>query len=486
MSPALLFLIILSYFSILMLISHFASRKMHDNTFFDGDRASPWFLVAFGMIGSGISAVSLVSIPGNVGNNNFYYFQFILGTIVGYLFIAFVLTPIYYKLKLVSIYTYLKIRFGDITYKTGSLFFLVSQSFGAALRLLLSIKILQYAFFDALNIPYFVTIIVVLTLIWLYTNKSGIKTIVWTDALQSLFLITVIVISILTIKNSLGFSIGEMVKTVVNHPYSKLFDWDMQSGSNFFKQFISGLLITIALVGLDQSMMQKTLTVRNSHDARRNVLTFSFFIAFAQTMFLGLGVLIYIYAERSGIKLESVNGHFNNTDELYPLLTLNYFGKIGAIAFLIGVIASTFASIDSCIAALTTAFSYDFMDIENQPIEVKKKMKNRVLLGVNIVMFIIVMSFWNSKGAIINTIFKIAGYTYGPILGLYLTGLFSKIKMKEKWVPVACVLAAFFTWLLNEYFIKAFHFDFGFMNIFVNALLTILFLIIIKKKSNVH
>ncbi len=469
-----------------MLISHFASRKMHDNTFFDGDRASPWFLVAFGMIGSGISAVSLVSIPGNVGNNNFYYFQFILGTIVGYLFIAFVLTPIYYKLKLVSIYTYLKIRFGDITYKTGSLFFLVSQSFGAALRLLLSIKILQYAFFDALNIPYFVTIIVVLTLIWLYTNKSGIKTIVWTDALQSLFLITVIVISILTIKNSLGFSIGEMVKTVVNHPYSKLFDWDMQSGSNFFKQFISGLLITIALVGLDQSMMQKTLTVRNSHDARRNVLTFSFFIAFAQTMFLGLGVLIYIYAERSGIKLESVNGHFNNTDELYPLLTLNYFGKIGAIAFLIGVIASTFASIDSCIAALTTAFSYDFMDIENQPIEVKKKMKNRVLLGVNIVMFIIVMSFWNSKGAIINTIFKIAGYTYGPILGLYLTGLFSKIKMKEKWVPVACVLAAFFTWLLNEYFIKAFHFDFGFMNIFVNALLTILFLIIIKKKSNVH
>jgi Na+/proline symporter len=483
MSPILLFVIILCYFSVLMVISHFASRHVHDTTFFDGDRASPWFLVAFGMIGSGISAVSLVSIPGNVGNNNLYYFQFILGTIVGYLFIAFVLTPIYYRLKLVSIYTYLNIRFGNVTYKTGSLFFLVSQSFGAALRLLLSIKILQYAFFDALHIPYFVTIIVVLMLIWLYTNKSGIKTIVWTDALQSLFLITVIVISIITIKNSLNLSFSDMAGTLAHHPYSKIFDWDMHSGSNFFKQFISGLLITVALVGLDQSMMQKTLTVKNAKDAKKNVLTFSFFIAFAQTLFLALGILIYLYAERHGINLIKQNGLFVNTDELYPLLTLNYFGKIGAVAFLIGVIASTFASIDSCIAALTTAFSYDFMDIENQPPESKKKIKTRVLLGVNVVMFLIVMSFWNSHGAIINTIFKIAGYTYGPILGLYLTGLFTKIKFKERWVPVACLSAAFLTWLLNGFFIRVFNFDFGFMNIFVNALLTIMFLFIIKRNK---
>jgi Na+/proline symporter len=483
MSPLLLFAIILSYFSILMIISHIASRHIHDSTFFDGDRASPWFLVAFGMIGSGISAVSLVSIPGNVGNNNLFYFQFILGTIVGYLFIAFILTPIYYRLKLVSIYTYLNIRFGNVTYKTGSLFFLVSQSFGAALRLLLSIKILQYAFFDALHIPYFVTIIVVLVLIWLYTNKSGIKTIVWTDALQSLFLITVIIISIVTIKNSLHFSFREMAASVIHHPYAKLFDWDFHSGSNFFKQFISGLLITVALVGLDQSMMQKTLTVRNARDAKKNVLTFSFFIAFAQTLFLALGILIYLYAEKNGVKLAMQDGRFVNTDDLYPLLTLNYFGKIGAIAFLIGVIASTFASIDSCIAALTTAFSYDFMDIENRPQESRKKIKNNVLFGVNVVMFIIVMAFWNSHGAIINTIFKIAGYTYGPILGLYLTGLFSRIRFREKFVPVACVSAALLTYLLNIYFIKVFSFDFGFMNIFVNALLTILFLIVIRKKN---
>lgn len=484
MSPALIFIIILIYFSILMLISRFTSRHTRDNTFFDGDRQSPWFLVAFGMIGSGISAVSLVSIPGNVGNNNLYYFQFIMGTIAGYLFIVFILTPLYYKLKLVSIYSYLNVRFGGTTYKTGSLFFLVSQSFGAALRLLLSIKILQVAFFDKLHIPYFLTIIIVLVLIWLYTNKSGIKTIVWTDALQSLFLITVIVVSIITIKNSLGLSASGMVRSIIHHPYAKIFDWDINSGSNFFKQFISGMLITIALVGLDQSMMQKTLTVKNLRDAKKNVLTFSFFIAFAQTLFLGLGILMYLFAEQKGIQLPLLNGSIQNTDEVYPMLTLHHFGQIGAIAFFIGVIASTFASIDSCITALTTAFSYDFMDFEKQPHEAKQKIKNRVLVGVNIVMFLIVMAFWNSQGAIINTIFKIAGYTYGPLLGLYLTGLFSRIKPKEKWVPFACVAAAGLTYLLNEFFNSTFHFDFGFMNILVNAVLTILFLIIFKQKNN--
>ena len=483
MSATLILFIILSYFSVLMLIAYLTSKHTRDTTFFDGDRKSPWFLVAFGMIGSGISAVSLVSIPGNVGNNNLYYFQFILGSIVGYLFIALVLTPVYYKLKLVSIYSYLNSRFGNITYKTGSVFFLVSQSFGAALRLLLSIKILQYAFFDSFHIPYYVTIIIVLVLIWLYTNKSGIKTIVWTDALQSLFLISVIFISILTIKNSLGLTLPEMTKTVVNHRLSKLFDWDIHSGSNFFKQFTSGLLITVALVGLDQSMMQKTLTVKDERSAKKNVLTFSFFIAFAQTMFLGLGVLIYVFSERNGVTLTTQNGQFTNTDDLYPLLTLHYFGKIGAIAFLIGVIASTFASIDSCIAALTTSFSYDFMDIENRPHSIRSKIKNSVLLGVNVVMFLIVMGFWNSEGAIINSIFKIAGYTYGPLLGLYMTGLFSTVKMKEKWVPLVCAMAPLATYGLNEYFIREYHFDFGFMNILVNAVLTVLFLLIIKKNN---
>ncbi len=484
MSTTLILVIIACYFTLLMIISKLTSRHTKDHTFFDGNRESPWFLVAFGMVGSGISAVSLVSIPGNVGNDNLYYFQFILGTIAGYLFIAFILLRVFYQLKLVSIYTYLDKRFGNITYKTGSLFFLVSQSFGAALRLLLSIKILQYAFFDKMGVPYFVTIIVVLVLIWLYSNKSGIKTIVWTDALQSAFLITVIIVSIFTIKNSLGLSASQMFAAIVRHPYAKIFNWDADAGSNFFKQFISGMLITIALVGLDQSMMQKTLTIRNASGARKNVLSFSFFIAFAQTLFLGLGVLMYLYAQQKGIALPMQNGHYTDTDAVYPLLTLHYFGQAGAIAFFIGVIASTFASIDACITALTTAFSYDFMRFEERTHTAKLNIKKYTLLGVNALMFIIVMLFWNSKGAIIVTIFKIAGYTYGPILGLYLTGLFSTVQLKEKWVPVACVSAALMTFLLNNYLLQAFNFDIGFMNILINAMLTITFLILTKRKQH--
>jgi len=271
----------------------------------------------------------------------------ILGTLAGSLFVAFVLIPVYFRLQLVSIYGYLKVRFGPTTYKTGSMIFLISQSFGAALRLLLSIKILQYAFFQSLHIPYWLTIAVVLVLIWLYTHKSGIRTIVWTDALQSAFLITVIVIS------------------------------------NFVKQFVSGFLITVALVGLDQSMMQKTLTVGNARDARKNVLGFSLFIAVAQTLFLGMGVLMYLFARSKGIPLAVSGGKFQDTDGLYPLLTLHYFGATGAIAFLIAVIASTFASIDACITALTTAFSYDFLQFESIPHERKARTKNQVLLGVN-------------------------------------------------------------------------------------------------------
>ncbi|HVX52625.1 MAG TPA: sodium:solute symporter [Chitinophagaceae bacterium] len=482
MSTTLMLAIIAAYFSLLMLISRLTSRHTKDNTFFDGNRESPWFLVAFGMVGSGISAVSLVSIPGNVGNDNMYYFQFILGTLAGYIFIALVLLPIFYRLKVVSIYTYLNIRFGNTTYKTGSLFFLVSQSFGAALRLLLSVKILQTAFFNSMHIPYFITIIVVLVLIWLYSSKSGIKTIVWTDALQSSFLITVIVISIITFKNSLGLSFGQMVHAVAKSQYAKVFNWQAGSGANFFKQFISGMLITIALVGLDQSMMQKTLTIKNIRGARKNVLTFSFFIAFAQTLFLCLGVLMYLYTAQKSIALPNQNGRFTDTDAVYPLLTLHYFGQAGAIAFFIGVVASTFATIDACITALTTAFSYDFMNFENQPHALKKKIKNYTLLCVNAVMFLIVMLFWNSHGAIINTIFKIAGYTYGPILGLYLTGLFTRLQVKERWTPAACVAAALATWVLNDYFLTAFNFDMGFMNILVNAVLTIIFLTAIKKK----
>lgn len=477
-------IIIAFYFGILMLISHLVSKHTSDDSFYTGDRKSPWQIVAFGMIGAVISGVTFVSIPGMVGNNNFYYLQFVFGNIVGYLFITYVLVPIYYDLKLVSIYTYLKPRFGIRTYKTGSLFFLVSQSFGAALRLLLAAKILQYAVFDAFHIPFAITVLIILVLIWLYTNKSGIKTIVWTDTLQTLFLLTAAIIAIYIVKSALNLSIPETISSVTHHKYFKIFDWDFHSGNNFFKQFISGILIGVAMIGLDQNMMQKTLTCKNKKEAQQNILSFSLILAVTQFLFLGLGVMLYLYVEKLGIPLETENGKFINTDNLFPMLSLNYFGTIAAVSFILGITAASFSSVDSALTALTTSFTHDFLDIQHKTSKQKKQLKNLVLFGFSSVIFIIIMLFSHSKGDVISTIFKVAGYTYGPLLGLYLLGIFTKIKIRDKAVPYICVVMPAVTYFLNSYFINEYNFDFGFMNILVNAFLTILILMLFKTNEN--
>jgi len=482
LNPILVFTVIVVYFAMLMAISYFTSKNRSDETFFTGDRKSPWFLVAFGMVGAALSGVTFVSVPGMVGNNNFYFFQFILGNIVGYLFITFVLIPLYYKLRLVSIYGYLNQRFGVKTYKTGSLFFLVSQSFGAALRLLLAAKILQFAFFDKLHIPFFVTVIIILLLIWLYTNKSGIKTIVWTDTMQTFFLILGAVMTIYAITSSLHLSLADTVQEVTHHKYFKIFNWEHKSGNNFYKQFIAGILITVAMIGLDQNMMQKTLTCKNQWDAQKNSLTYSLILAVTQFLFLGLGILLYIYAEKHHITLPiDENGKFINTDTLFPNLALNYLGQVAGISFLLGIIAASFSSADSALTALTTSFTYDFLDISHKSSAEKKRLKNWVLFAFSSILFLIIMLFSNSKGDVISLIFKVAGYTYGPLLGLYLFGMFSKISIKDKWVPVICIVAPLLTYLLSVYFKNAFNFDFGFINIAVNALLTLTGLIMIKK-----
>ncbi|WP_369047842.1 sodium:solute symporter [Tenacibaculum sp. UWU-22] len=483
MNATLVLIIIASYFAILLLISHFVSKNTSENSFYTGDRKSPWQVVAFGMIGAVLSGVTFVSIPGMVSNNYFYYLQFVFGNIVGYVFITYVLLPIYYDLKLVSIYTYLKSRFGVKTYKTGSLFFLISQSFGASLRLLLAAKILQYAVFDAFGIPFFITVIIILVLIWLYTHKSGIKTIVWTDTLQTFFLLLAVIVSIYVVKSSLNLNFSETITSITHHKYFKIFNWDFNSGSNFFKQFISGVLIAIAMVGLDQNMMQKTLTCKNKKEAQRNVLTFSLVLALVQFLFLGLGVMLYMYAEEFNIPLQVENGRFINTDNLFPMLSLNYFGIVAAISFILGITAASFSSADSALTALTTSFTHDFLDIQHKNSKQKKQLKNAVLFGFSVVVFSIIMLFSSSKGDVISTIFKVAGYTYGPLLGLYMLGIFTKIKIKDAAVPIICVAMPIVTYLLNYYFIRWFQFDFGFMNIFVNALLTILCLLIFKDRK---
>jgi len=467
-----------------MLISYLTSRNRSDESFFTGDRESPWFLVAFGMVGAALSGVTFVSVPGMVGNNSFYFFQFILGNVVGYLFITFVLIPLYYRLKLVSIYAYLNDRFGFRTFKTGSLFFLVSQSFGASLRLLLAAKILQFAFFDSFQIPFFVTVIIILLLVWLYTNKSGIKTIVWTDTMQTFFLILAAVVTIYSITTTMELSLGESVSKVISHEYFKVFDWNAKSGSNFFKQFIAGILIAIAMMGLDQNMMQKTLTCKNQWDAQKNTLTFSLILALTQFLFLGLGILLYIYADSIGVSLPlGENGVFLDTDTLFPNLALNKLGLITGISFLLGIIAASFSSVDSALTALTTSFTYDFMDISSKSSEEIKKLKNRALFGFSVVVFVIIMIFSGSRGDVISLIFNVAGYTYGPLLGLYLFGMFSKIEIKDKWVPFICVAAPIVTYLLSLVLKNSFNFDFGFISIAVNGGITMLGLWLIKQNK---
>ncbi|MCK5677100.1 MAG: sodium:solute symporter [Flavobacteriaceae bacterium] len=467
-----------------MAISYFTSRNRSEESFFTGDRESPWFLVAFGMVGAALSGVTFVSVPGMVGNNNFYFFQFILGNVIGYLFITYVLIPLYYKLNLVSIYGYLNERFGATTKKTGSLFFLISQSFGAALRLLLAAKILQFAFFDKLNIPFYLTVIIIMMLVWLYTNKSGIKTIVWTDALQTFFLISAAIVTIYTITTSLDLSLSESVKEVVNHKYFKIFNWDGKAGSNFYKQFISGFLIAVAMMGLDQNMMQKSLTIKNMKDAQKNTLTFSLILAVTQFLFLGLGILLYIYADNHNVTLPiGENGIFLDTDTLFPNLAINHLGIVAGISFLLGIIAASFSSIDSALTALTTSFTYDFLDISSKSSKEKLKLKNYVMFGFSVVIFLIIMVFSGSRGDIISTIFYVAGYTYGPLLGLFLFGMFTKIKIKDNLIPIVAILAPILTYLLSVYLKSSFDFDFGFFNIAVNASLTIIGLLIIKKSN---
>lgn len=467
-----------------MAISYFTSRNRSDESFFTGDRESPWFLVAFGMVGAALSGVTFVSVPGMVGNNSFYFFQFIMGNVVGYLFITFVLIPLYYRLKLVSIYGYLQDRFGNKTYKTGSLYFLVSQSFGASLRLLLAAKILQFAFFDKLGIPFFLTVIIILMLIWLYTNKSGIKTIVWTDAMQTFFLILAAMVTIYSITSAMELTFGESVNKVLAHEYFKVFNWDSISGNNFYKQFIAGILIAIAMMGLDQNMMQKTLTCKNQWDAQKNTLTFSLILALTQFLFLGLGILLYIYADSIDISLPlGEQGQFLDTDTLFPNLAINHLGLVTGISFLLGIIAASFSSVDSALTALTTSFTYDFLDMSTKTGKERKRLKNLVLFGFSVVVFVIIMLFSGSRGDVISLIFHVAGYTYGPLLGLYLFGMFTSVSVKDKWVPLVCITAPILTYALSLYLKKSINFDFGFISIAVNGMFTILGLIIIRQKK---
>ncbi len=446
MNPQLVLVVISCYFLMLFLISWFTSRKISEDSFFTGDRQSPWFLVAFGMIGASLSGVTFISVPGEVGNSNFFYFQVVLGYTLGYFTIAKVLLPLYYRLNLVSIYSYLENRFGFWSYKTGAFFFILSRTLGSSLRVFLVATVLQLILFDSLGIPFWVSVLITVGLIWLYTFRGGIKTVVWTDTLQTFFMLAAVVICIVYIGEELNFdSLSDYFTAVSSDSKSRIFNWDWKAGTNFFKQFISGAFITIVMTGLDQDMMQKNLTCKNIGEAQKNMFWFTIILVIVNLLFLSLGVMLYLYSEANGVSLTA------KTDELFPMLATQHFSAFAGIVFVLGITAAAYSSADSTLTALTTSFCIDFLELDRKfPKEKRVGIRKKVHLVFTFVMFLVILMFhWINDQSVINSVFIIAGYTYGPLLGLYSFGLFTKLAVNDKWVPYIAVAAPILAYLIS-------------------------------------
>ena len=475
MNANIILLIFIIYFLVLLFISNLTSKKSTFTDFFNANRSSPWYLVAFGMIGTSLSGVTFISVPGEVGSSNFSYFQVVLGYLVGYYVIAKVLLPLYYKHNLISIYTYLEDRFGFYSYKAGAFFFLLSRTIGASFRLFLVAGVLQIAIFNQLGLPYFFSVLLTILLIWIYTFKGGIKTIVWTDALQTLFMLSAVIITIVIITDKMNISLYESFHMVKNSSYSNIFYFDWRAGNDFFKQFISGAFIAIVMTGLDQDMMQKNLTCRNLGDAQKNIFWFCVILVIANLLFLFLGALLYLYSESVNFQLPS------STDDLYPLLALNELGFLTSIIFILGIIAAAYSSADSALTSLTTSFCIDFLDIQKR--NNKRKTRLLVHIGFSILLFIVILIFNEiNDESVINSIFKAAGYTYGPLLGLFSFGIFTKYKIKDKFVFFVCLISPLISYLINIYSEELlFGYRFGFEILLLNGLLTFLGLYFIKK-----
>ncbi|MTI39698.1 sodium:solute symporter [Fulvivirga lutimaris] len=483
MSPQLVVTVIFVYFSVLILISFLTSRTTDSSTFFTGNRQSPWYLVAFGMIGASLSGVTFISVPGWVASTQFGYMQMVLGYLVGYAFIGLILMPLYYRLNLISIYQYLEDRFGFWSYKTGAFFFLISRIVGASFRLFLVAGVLQIAIFDAWEISFHVTVAITIGLIWLYTFRGGIKTIVWTDTLQTLFMLMAVVIVIKNINTELDMGFAQMVSTVKESSFSQVFFWDWNESSHFIKQFLSGAFIAIVMTGLDQDMMQKNLTCKNIGEAQKNMFWFSIVLVFVNLLFLCLGALLYIYSQSKGIALPE------RSDDLFPILALQHFDIITGIIFLLGIIAAAYSSADSALTSLTTSFCVDFLNFQREETleNVKSQRNLRLLihLGFSIILFGVIIAFKSlNNDAVISSVFKAAGYTYGPLLGLYTFGLFTNFKLRDWVVPIVCILSPVISYYLNlnsEQFFNGY--KFGFEILLVNGGLTFLGLLLLIKKE---
>ncbi|WP_405569492.1 sodium:solute symporter [Winogradskyella sp. Asnod2-B02-A] len=481
MSPTSILLLIACYFGLLILISYFTGKEDSNDAFFKANKSAPWYLVAFGMIGASLSGVTFISVPGAIEAKQFGYLQVVFGYFFGYLIIAYVLLPLYYKLNLTSIYTYLKDRFGIVSYKTGSVAFLISRTVGAAFRLFLVAKVLQLLVFDLFDIPFAITVMITIALIWLYTFKGGIKTIIFTDTLQTLFMLVSVVVTIAFLASALDLnSIGDIVTYTKESNLSKVFFFEDSNDSQYFwKSFLSGVFITITMTGLDQDMMQKNLTCRNLKDAQKNMVTFSIVLIFVNILFLILGLMLTQYAAKNGITASK--------DDLFPTIAmLPEIGIITSAFFLLGLIAAAYSSADSALTSLTTSFCFDILDIENKPETERKGLRKRVHIGFSFALVLVILLFdlIFKDVSVIWELFKAAGYTYGPLLGLFAFGLITKYKIKDKLVWVVAIAAPLVSYLINIYSKELFNgHEIGFEILIYNGLIMFLGLFLIKKKA---
>lgn len=486
MSPTLILIVITLYFLLLLLISWRTGRAADSSTFFTGNRNSPWPIVAFGMIGASLSGVTFISIPGAVGaeglNQNFAYMQAVMGYLFGYIVIAQVLLPLYYKLKLTSIYSYLEQRFGMSSYKTGAAFFLISRIIGASFRLYLVAIVLDMFVFEPMGVPFAVTVAVTILLIWVYTMRGGIKTVVWTDTFQTASMLIAMVLTFIFIGSEMDGGFGGLIGEISRSDYSQMFYFEngWSDPNNFFKQFFSGMFITIVMTGLDQDMMQKNLTCRNLGEARKNMYWFSGTLFFVNIMFLALGASLYLYIQQMGIAMP------DRADQLYPTLAMEHFPTSIGLVFIVGLIAAAYSSADSALTALTTSFCIDFLDFEKKPdAPNQKRTRIGVHFGFSVILFIVILVFWQiNDDSVINSLFRVAGYTYGPLLGLFAFGLFTDKLVIDRAAPLVCIASPILTYLLNvnsEYLMGGY--KFGFELLIMNGLITFLGLLLLQRKG---
>ena len=485
MSSSIILIVIFLYFFGLFFISNLTTGNNDNKTFFSANKESPWYLVAFGMVGASLSGITFISVPGDVGTTQFTYFQVVLGYLFGYFVVALVLLPIYYKLNLTSIYEYLKVRFGDVSHKTGAFFFFLSRITGASCRLYLVAIVLQQFVFSELNIRFEITVVFSVLLIWIYTFRGGIKTIVWTDTLQTVFMLISVLLSIYLINDSLNWSFVDFINSDELKTYSNFLVTDSFLEKNhFLKSFIGGMFITICMTGLDQDMMQKNLTCKSLKDAQKNMIVFSIVLVIVTFVFLLLGALLFIYSQKSGIIIPELNGS-PNADLLFPEIALNSnLGSIIGITFLLGLIAAAYSSADSALTSLTTSFCVDVINLKNKSQEFQIKIRKIAHLVMSAVLIIVIIIFENYlERSVIDGLLVLAGYTYGPLLGLFAFGIFTDYKIHDRYVWIVTILSVLLVYLLanlDPTYLGGY--KIGYELLPINGFITFLGLVLIRRK----